>query len=189
MCEPIASTINKNNNTFFLFYSFCNCKKTMMTIFPPSDLAFKVVVVGESGVGKSSVLIRYVMDEFGDKTNNTIGVDFYIKFCFFLCVSHFLDIFLFFSKNKTKQTNKLKKRDAFVQNQKIKMQIWDTAGIERFQCITRKYYREARCVILMYDVGNIKSLQQIPTHVSIDPHVGFATFFFFFFLIHCICIL
>lgn len=77
----------------------------------------KLLIIGDSGVGKSCILMRFVEDTYSEAFYNTIGVDFVtlptIK--------------------KTKHMN--------INNKKCKLQIWDTAGQERFRTITANYYK------------------------------------------------
>lgn len=85
------------------------------------DKLYKILIVGESGVGKSSILLRFCDEPFIQSYISTIGVDFKIRT---------LNI-----------------------NDKIyKLQIWDTAGQEKFRTITSSYYRGAHGVLLVYDV-------------------------------------
>lgn len=86
------------------------------------DYLFKILLIGSSGVGKSSILLRYTDDEFNSHWMSTIGVDFKVK-------------------TLTRPDNK-----------KVKIQIWDTAGQERFRSITHAYYRGAHGIFLVFDV-------------------------------------
>jgi len=52
-------------------------------------------------------------------------------------------------------------RTLFVKDKVIKIQIWDTAGQERFRSITQSYYRGSDIVVILYDITNIKSLNNI----------------------------
>lgn len=89
---------------------------------------FKVVLVGNSCVGKSSIVIRYADDEFSEVFLATIGVDFRFK-------SLPLD------------------------GNKVKLQIWDTAGHERFRTITSSYYRGAHALMIVFDITDKQSFQ------------------------------
>jgi Ras-related protein Rab-2A len=82
---------------------------------------FRIIIVGDTGVGKSCLLLRFSEDKFNENHDVTIGVEF--------------------------GTRSLK-----VDNQLIKLQIWDTAGSESFRSITRSFYRRADGVLLVYDV-------------------------------------
>ena len=88
------------------------------------------MLIGDSGVGKSSLLLRFTSDLFSDSYSCTIGIDF---------------------KVKTIELN----------GKKIKLQIWDTAGQERFRTITASYYRGAQGIIIVYDITNKLSFNNI----------------------------
>lgn len=96
------------------------------------DHLFKIVLIGDSGVGKSSILLRYLDDKFSENSIPTIGIDFGIK-------------------------------TISIGAKKIKLQIWDTAGQEKFKSITSSYYRGCDGIILIYDVTNIASFSNINT--------------------------
>jgi len=98
---------------------------------PLDPIVLKFLLVGDSGVGKSSLLLRYVEDTFSPSFISTIGIDFKIK------------------------TTKL------LNGTPVKLQIWDTAGQERFRTITSAYYRGAMAVIIVYDIGNKESFHRL----------------------------
>jgi Ras-related protein Rab-11A len=102
---------------------------------------FKVVIIGDSGVGKSNIMTRYAQNEFSNDTPSTIGVEFMTK------------------------PLKIDGRD-------IKVQIWDTAGQERFRAISRSVYHGAKGAMIVYDITNQASfdnvgmwLQELRAHV------------------------
>mmetsp|Transcript_16922 Transcript_16922/g.30354 ORF Transcript_16922/g.30354 Transcript_16922/m.30354 type:complete len:205 (+) Transcript_16922:1992-2606(+) len=94
------------------------------------DRLFKILIIGDSNVGKTSVLLRYVDDAFNPEFNTTIGVDFKIS---------------------TLEVN----------GKVVKLQLWDTAGQDRFRNIVASYYRGANGVFLMYDTTNSESFQSV----------------------------
>ncbi|KAJ6238853.1 ras-related protein rabd2a-like [Anaeramoeba flamelloides] len=94
------------------------------------DFLFKILLIGDSGVGKSSVLLRFTDEFYMDSYISTIGVDFKI-------------------------------RSVGIDDKNVKLQIWDTAGQERFRTITRSYYRGTKGIILVYDITNRDSFQNI----------------------------
>ena len=106
------------------------------------DYLFKVLLLGDSDVGKSSLILRYTDETFNSKLVNSIGVDF-----------------------------KMKKKE--IDGKVIKVQIWDTAGHERFRSITYSYYRGANAIIIVFDLSDKKSfinitewLKQIGKHAK-----------------------
>ncbi|OXA64593.1 ras-related protein Rab-10 [Folsomia candida] len=106
------------------------------------DLLFKLLLIGDSGVGKTCILFRFSDDAFNTTFISTIGIDFKIK------------------------TIELK-------GKKIKLQIWDTAGQERFHTITTSYYRGAMGIMLVYDITNSKSFENIAKWLrNIDEHAN-----------------
>ncbi|KAF9945587.1 hypothetical protein BGZ65_010588 [Modicella reniformis] len=92
----------------------------------------KLLLIGSSGTGKSSLLTRFVDGVFlaPDEISATIGVDIKV-----------ID----------------------VEGKKYKLTIWDTAGQERFRTLTSSYYRGAQGVILVYDVSNRDSFNDLQT--------------------------
>lgn len=94
------------------------------------DLFIKVVIIGDSGVGKSAMLIRLVDDRFTASIGSTIGVDF---------------------KSYTMNVN----------DRHFRVTMWDTAGQERYNTITETYFRGMHVVMLVYDVTNKKSYNNL----------------------------
>eukprot|EP01033_Poteriospumella_lacustris_P010804 gene10804-7689_t len=80
-----------------------------------------MVVIGDTGVGKSCLLLQFVDRRFSSVHDLTIGVDF---------GSRIIEI----------------------GGEKVKLQIWDTAGQESFRSIARSYYRDASGALLVFDV-------------------------------------
>lgn len=94
------------------------------------DYLFKILLIGDSGVGKSSLMRKYINNEYNESYISTIGVDFSIK-------------------------------TLNIDNKKIKIQIWDTAGQERFKTIISSYYRGAHGILVVFDITNKESFQNI----------------------------
>ncbi|KAL3497563.1 hypothetical protein ACH5RR_040295 [Cinchona calisaya] len=101
-----------------------------MTSSKSRDYLFKLLLIGDSGVGKSCLLLRFADDSYLESYISTIGVDFKIR--------------------TVEQDGKT-----------IKLQIWDTAGQERFRTITSSYYRGAHGIIVVYDVTDQESFNNV----------------------------
>ncbi|XP_027701208.1 ras-related protein Rab-8A [Vombatus ursinus] len=113
----------------------CNMAKTY-------DYLFKLLLIGDSGVGKTCVLFRFSEDAFNSTFISTIGIDFKI-------------------------------RTIELDGKRIKLQIWDTAGQERFRTITTAYYRGAMGIMLVYDITNEKSFDNIRNWIrNIEEHAS-----------------
>ena len=95
-----------------------------MTDNNSSDSVYKVLLLGDSTVGKTCFLMRYTDNTFQEIHMSTIGLDYRLKTM---------------TLNSGKQ---------------VKVQIWDTAGQDRFRAITKNYYKGAHGIILIYDVTN-----------------------------------
>ncbi|KAH0869340.1 hypothetical protein HID58_076362 [Brassica napus] len=103
-----------------------------------SDYLFKLLLIGDSGVGKSCLLLRFADDSYLDSYISTIGVDF---------------VSLLFPSPKIRTVEQ--------DGKTIKLQIWDTAGQERFRTITSSYYRGAHGIIVTYDVTDQESFNNV----------------------------
>ena len=108
---------------------------------------FRVIVVGNSKVGKSSLITQFVEGTYKDDTDPTVGVMFYAKV---------VDI----GESKSKP---------------IKLQLWDTAGQERYRSITRSYYRNVAGCMLIFDLTNQLSFDAMTSwldeaRMCADPH-------------------
>jgi len=95
-------------------------------------------MVGDSGVGKSSIILKYVEGTFTDSFISTIDVDY-------------------------------KEKVVEVEGDKVTLHLWDTAGQERFRTITSSYYRGAQGVIIVFDLANRKSFDNVRTWIK-DVH-------------------
>jgi Ras-related protein Rab-8A len=106
------------------------------------DYLIKLLLIGDSGVGKSCLLLRFSDDSFTPSFITTIGIDFKI-------------------------------RTIELDGKRIKLQIWDTAGQERFRTITTAYYRGAMGILLVYDVTDERSFNNIRNWFSnIEQHAS-----------------
>ncbi|KAK9240485.1 ras family-domain-containing protein [Lipomyces kononenkoae] len=97
---------------------------------------FKLVLLGESAVGKVSLVLRFVKDQFDDYRESTIGAAF------------------------------LTQTIALDESTTIKFEIWDTAGQERYKSLAPMYYRNANCAVVVYDITQASSLDKAKSWVK-----------------------
>jgi len=97
---------------------------------------FKLVLLGESAVGKSSLVLRFVKDQFDDYRESTIGAAF------------------------------LTQTISLNDNTRVKFEIWDTAGQERYKSLAPMYYRNANCAVVVYDITQPSSLDKAKAWVK-----------------------
>ena len=122
------------------------------------DYLFKLLLIGDSGVGKTCVLFRFSEDAFNATFISTIG--------------NFPPLLNRLDKQKILGID-FKIRTIELDGKKIKLQIWDTAGQERFRTITTAYYRGAMGIMLVYDITNEKSFDNIKNWIrNIEEHAS-----------------
>lgn len=95
----------------------------------------KVVLLGGSGVGKTSLITRFVSSSFNDKQSTTIG-------------GYFINKEIFIEKY----------------NKDIKLNIWDTAGQERYRSLTKFFYKDAKIIIFTYDITSRESFDELKNY-------------------------
>ena len=94
------------------------------------EIAIKVTLIGESSVGKTSIINRYAKGNFSQELESTLGANYYQK----KIVRH---------------------------GQKIRLDLWDTAGQEKYRAIGRHFYKESYIVCLVYDISNQESFEKL----------------------------
>ena len=92
----------------------------------------KVVLLGESGVGKTCIISRYISGSFDDKSESTNGASY---------------------ASKVNDYPKLGKS--------LRLDIWDTAGQERYRSLTKFFYKDAAIAILVYDITRKDSFDEL----------------------------
>jgi len=100
------------------------------------DAKYKILILGDSTVGKTCFLTRYTDNTFQEEYLASIGMDYKIK--------------------------SYEKEDG----NSIKLYIWDTAGQDRFRSITRNYYKGADGIILIYDITNEESFNNVKNWIN-----------------------
>ena len=98
-------------------------------------LPCKVVLIGESGVGKTSIINRYTLNKFKSQQPATSGANFV-------------------TKNIIMED----------ENQSIKFEIWDTAGQEKFRALAKVFYKNAAVCILVFDITRKSSFDALKNY-------------------------
>ena len=116
---PIDQVLKNNYN-----------KKTKEKLENEVKSSFSIILLGESGVGKTNLMTRYVNDSYNQMFLSTIGVNSEMKF---LNIDGSINV----------------------------LTLWDTAGQERFKSLPKKYYRTANGVLLLFDINDRKSFNEV----------------------------
>ena len=98
--------------------------------------SFKVVLVGESGVGKTSIITQFIDQTFQEDQQSTTGGTFSTKSV--IC-----------------DGGKI-----------LKFEIWDTAGQERYRSLTKMFYKDANAAVMVYDITRKDSFEELKTYWS-----------------------
>lgn len=115
-----------------------------MNIQSSFDNILKIIIVGDSGVGKSNFLFRFINDQFSKIYQTTLGIDCKSKVCIL-------------PKSK----------------KKVKINLWDTAGQERYMSINKMYFQKIQGIILMYDITQRSSFERLPKWVQLINETTF----------------
>ena len=105
------------------------------------DYTFKILLLGDASVGKTSFTKRYCYNIFNPSERLTIGVDFHVK---------------------TIELN----------NERIKLQLWDVGGEERFRFLLPTYCLGANAAFLLYDITRPSTLDNISEWITIVKQKG-----------------
>ncbi len=100
------------------------------------DYTFKLMMLGDASVGKTSLTLRYISGFFMEDLKLTIGVDFYSKTTLF-------------------------------NEKKVKLQMWDFGGEERFRFLLSQYCKGASGAFFLYDITNVRSIEHLPEWTQI----------------------
>jgi small GTP-binding protein len=105
------------------------------------DLHCRVVIIGDSSVGKTSILNRFIENSFNPCEYATIGANYQIIYKTF-------------------------------QDHKIELQIWDTAGQEKFRSLSPIYFRKATGAIAVFDLTNQQSFDNLPSWINLFTDIA-----------------
>lgn len=102
----------------------------------------KYVVIGDSSVGKTNILHRYIDDSFSQNKEPTLGAE-------------------------------MKRQSYFYQGIKIKEQIWDTAGQEKFFSVSGVYFKGAHGALVVFDISNKDSFDNLSKWINnLKQHIS-----------------
>ena len=90
----------------------------------------KIIFVGDSGVGKTTIIKRIIEEKFNDLNDSSIGVDYYSK-------------------------------DIKFKGDELKLQIWDTAGQEKYRGLITSYARNAVLAFIIYDISSVETFKSL----------------------------
>ena len=99
------------------------------------DKTCQLLILGDSSVGKTSLITRYTNGTFKDEYLATVGLDYHSKI-------------------------------EDIDNKTVQIKLWDTAGQERYKALTQNYFRNSEGVLLVYDVTNIESFDNLKEWIS-----------------------
>ena len=99
------------------------------------DYTIKILLLGDSNVGKTLLIGKFIKDDFSENTLNTIGLD-------------------------------LKCKSLILEDKKINVQLWDTAGQEKYKSMTTSYYRGVNIIIVVFDVTKQESFNHVKNWIA-----------------------
>ena len=105
------------------------------------EIQIKLVVIGDSGVGKTNFIFQFTEGRFSSIHVATVGFDY---------------------KSKIIKLPKSKKN--------VKLQIWDTAGQERYMSVNKNLFQKVQGIILMYDLTSRESFEHINYWLNLVKH-------------------
>ena len=102
----------------------------MSNIYNNFNYLLKFIIVGDSSVGKSNLLMKFAYNKVNEDYQATVGVEFAAK-------------------------------NIEIEQKIFRVQVWDTAGQENFRSITRAYYKNSVCAMIVYDISNEKTFESV----------------------------
>ena len=107
-----------------------------------NKIGYKIITVGDSNVGKTSIIKRFIFNQFDENMLTTLGIN----------VSH-----------KIIKVNN---------NKEIKLELVDTAGQERYNCLGKNYFKNADGILFVFALDNLESLENISNWIKIFEEFG-----------------
>ena len=101
----------------------------------PTKIIIKLLLLGDSSVGKTCIINKYIFDKFEESHLSTLGIDYMDKLVDY-------------------------------KNYKIKLQIWDTSGEEKYRSITKNFYKNADGLFVIFDLTNEDSFNHVKNWIN-----------------------
>ena len=120
--DPNLDIDNENNKV---------SPKSQIALKNLETFEFKIILIGDPGVGKTSIMSKFITNEFKNLYQSTLGVEFKTK-----------EIYIDNSAC-------------------AKLNIWDTCGQERFRAITRQYFKNSHGVFLVFDLSSKETIKKL----------------------------
>ena len=95
-----------------------------------NPLSIKTTLIGDSGVGKTCIINRYISNDFSFNLSSTNGVSY-------------------------------SKKELIIDNKKIQLDIWDTAGQEEYRSLGKHFYKDSYIVLLIYNIAKRESFDNL----------------------------
>lgn len=111
--------------------------------------SIKVVVVGETGVGKTALIHRFTDGNFTEDFKATVGADF---------SSHWVDL----TAPQSPSSSGLEDPVTHPPPRRVQLHVWDTAGQERYRSLSTSYFKGCEAAMVVFDVCNAESFRRVP---------------------------
>jgi small GTP-binding protein len=133
--NPAMDIENENNNI--------KAPKSLIDTKNLEVYDFKIILIGEPGVGKTAIMSRFITNEFKNMYQSTLGVEFKTK-----------DLYI----DNTACA---------------RLNVWDTCGQERFRAITRQYFKNSHGVLLVFDLTVKETIRKLNVWMNdIQDNIG-----------------
>ncbi len=109
----------------------------------PDAITYKIIIIGDSSVGKTCLFKKLTTGKYSDKNISTIGID----------------------RKSFPLQIKIKENGQEIEKKFI-IQLWDTAGQERFRAVTKGYYKDSQGLLLMYDITKKQTFENLDKWIT-----------------------
>jgi len=178
--DPCGSLLPMTNFLSSLGGSY-NTKKPSEQELPPREIAIKIVVLGESGSGKTSLSRRFCRNEFSLSPDSTVGLAYFETSLMYQEGSEKVAATEAADEGATKTPTPAENTTSTTTNTtatttttssksqrrtKVTFRIWDTAGQEKYHALSSMYYRGAAAAILVFDLSQAYTFETMQSWVE-----------------------